>query len=33
MIALELAGLLLFLCADAALGWAFFRWMRRGRTS
>jgi hypothetical protein len=30
VVLLEIGGIVLFLCADAALGWAFFRWMRRG---
>ena len=30
MTLLEIAGVVLFLCADAAVGWAFFHWMRRG---
>jgi len=31
MILLEVAGVIGFLAADAAVGWAFFHWMRRGR--
>jgi hypothetical protein len=30
MTLLEVAGVIGFLAADAAVGWAFFRWMRRG---
>jgi len=29
MTLLELAGVALFLAADAGVGWAFFHWMRR----
>lgn len=32
MLLLEIAGVALFLAADAAVGWAFFRWMRRPET-
>ena len=28
MTLLEIAGVVLFLAADGALGWAYFRWMR-----
>jgi hypothetical protein len=31
MTVLEVAGVVLFLCADAAVGYVFFRWMRRGK--
>jgi len=30
MTLIEVAGVLAFLAADAAVGWAFFHWMRRG---
>lgn len=31
MTLLEVAGVVLFLFADAAVGYAYFRWMRRGK--